>query len=609
MYQEPPGGAAPINSWTRLNSAAGTITSGGTASIDTVTAMNVYDGRLYIGTNKANSGEIYRYDEDKSWVKVSQNTAGTIASAGTGSIDDIAVLIPYNHNSLFAGTMEGTSAEGYTYNVSIDQSYALKFNSGATTAGGIQGNNQNYGSIYFVASLSANLNNKQGNTGTFVFDHSIMSTNGSYDVAEDYPTRDDTLEAGDVVSIDTNERGFVVKSNGEYDYTAIGVYSEKPALRLSQDDDKINGGIAVPIALAGRAPVKVSTENGEIKQGDPLTPSSIPGVAMKAKKSGLIVGQAMEGFSGAGVGKVLAYIKSTSYSGSIAESFTNIDLASSSASSDILAQIVANGTDGKSNVITDRVIAGLEIITPKITADTIFAKNIKADHIEGLDVIQDNLAALNEKVSQLSTTSSASTSSTVEQRLLAQLQSASMSATVTQNSLNITTSDGSGLASVSGKLRITGDGFIEGILTVIDTIKANDLLVTGITNFFGDVFFKKNVTFENSVAFSNDIGGQAVINKDDKNVDIVFDKEFDQTPIVNATVTFDQQKDENGKPIPADELQQEYFAQGYSYIIVDKNTKGFTIVLNKKAKDNVNFTWTALRVKDPKNIQSRVIQR
>jgi len=52
------------------------------------------------------------------------------------------------------------------------------------------------------------------------------------------------------------------------------------------------------VALNGRVPVKVSTENGEIKAGDFLTSSSIPGVAMKATKPGQVVGKALEDFDG-----------------------------------------------------------------------------------------------------------------------------------------------------------------------------------------------------------------------------------------------------------------------------------------------------------------------
>ena len=96
-----------------------------------------------------------------------------------------------------------------------------------------------------------------------------MNESGSYDIAEDYPTRDDTLEPGDLVSIDEYERTFVRKSEGLGDKNIIGIFSSDPGLRLSQVGKILDGGRAVPIALAGRVPVKVSGEGGSIKPGDP----------------------------------------------------------------------------------------------------------------------------------------------------------------------------------------------------------------------------------------------------------------------------------------------------------------------------------------------------
>ena len=50
----------------------------------------------------------------------------------------------------------------------------------------------------------------------------------------------------------------------------------------------------VRVATSGRAPVRISLENGPIKIGDPLTSSSVPGIAMKATDSGMIVGKSLE---------------------------------------------------------------------------------------------------------------------------------------------------------------------------------------------------------------------------------------------------------------------------------------------------------------------------
>jgi type VI secretion system VgrG family protein len=62
-----------------------------------------------------------------------------------------------------------------------------------------------------------------------------------------------------------------------------------------------------PVALAGRVPVKVDASYGAIEPGDALTPSPVPGVAMKAAGPGPIIGTALEGLA-QGRGKILTFI-------------------------------------------------------------------------------------------------------------------------------------------------------------------------------------------------------------------------------------------------------------------------------------------------------------
>ena len=76
------------------------------------------------------------------------------------------------------------------------------------------------------------------------------------------------------------------------------------------------GGAGSPIAantalvtLVGRVPVKVSLENGSILIGDPLTSSSVPGVAMKATRPGPIIGKALASYTQATTdNKIMVYV-------------------------------------------------------------------------------------------------------------------------------------------------------------------------------------------------------------------------------------------------------------------------------------------------------------
>jgi hypothetical protein len=105
-----------------------------------------------------------------------------------------------------------------------------------------------------------------------------INTSGA-DLAERY-TSEDQLDLGEVVSIDPKYNHGVKRSKYQYQPDVIGVVSTDPGF--------VTGAYtkgSYPIALVGRVPVKVSTENGMIRSGDYLTAASVPGYAMKATVS------------------------------------------------------------------------------------------------------------------------------------------------------------------------------------------------------------------------------------------------------------------------------------------------------------------------------------
>jgi hypothetical protein len=93
-------------------------------------------------------------------------------------------------------------------------------------------------------------------------------------------------------------KSFVERSSNPYDNKVVGIISTNPYSEILGEKTFTSDEHPMPVALAGQAPVKVSTENGVIEPGDPLTSSSTPGVAMKAIESGPIVGKALEGTDG-----------------------------------------------------------------------------------------------------------------------------------------------------------------------------------------------------------------------------------------------------------------------------------------------------------------------
>ena len=71
----------------------------------------------------------------------------------------------------------------------------------------------------------------------------------------------------------------------------------------------------VQVALAGRVPVRVDASFGAVRPGDPLAASPVPGVAMKARGPGPMVGTALEGLE-RGEGTVTMFVHRGWYGGS-----------------------------------------------------------------------------------------------------------------------------------------------------------------------------------------------------------------------------------------------------------------------------------------------------
>ncbi len=161
---------------------------------------------------------------------------------------------------------------------------------------------------YTVCASTRDTNGSFGNNATIdevMLTIQEIAASGA-DLAEIYPTTDN-LNLGEVVSIDPTLELGVRKSQGTDDAKVLGVVSTRPGMVL--DDGKTLGnGSIVPVALSGRVPVKVTTENGPIEAGDYLAPSSTPGVAMKSKGSGLAIGMALTNFDDQGIGEVTMFV-------------------------------------------------------------------------------------------------------------------------------------------------------------------------------------------------------------------------------------------------------------------------------------------------------------
>ena len=187
-----------------------------------------------------------------------------------------------------------------------------------------------------------------------------LSQNIDFDLAEAF-VRKGEIRPGDIVRVDPNRPDGVIRTSSARDSGAIGVASSDPGIILggTMDAASLGEGWGKPmlerfrkaqpkleaevlavhpalrndrgaleeqalglfkernfvrVALVGRLPVRADASFGAIEAGDPLTPSPIPGVAMKADGPGPIIGTALEGLDeGRGEVKLFA---NRSWSGS-----------------------------------------------------------------------------------------------------------------------------------------------------------------------------------------------------------------------------------------------------------------------------------------------------
>ncbi|MBI4128896.1 MAG: hypothetical protein HY460_02485 [Parcubacteria group bacterium] len=323
------------------------------------------------------------------------------------------------------------------------------------------------------------------------------------DLAENYLASDvATFAFGEVVRTDPENPGYVVKTAQPYDPLLLGVISESPGLVIGEGSTS-----TVTVALAGRVPVKVGAENGLIRAGDMLTSSSQPGVAMRASKAGPIIGWALEDQFDEEDDTVLMAVRNGYYTGGPVFDSEITTATSTALLLNLLDQQESdnNATSTASVIITDRVVAGLEVVTPALVA-------------QGLTI--DSIGSNGDAISILS-----------------------------------------------------------------DTI------------FFGRPYF------------TTDTAGFAVVKQGEQSVEVAFEREYIEQPIVNATITHDTDAKASGEE--ASRLRDEenaflsaLFENGISYAIVRKSEKGFAIVLNKPAPTDIAFSWIALAVKGAKTFQT-----
>ncbi len=444
------------------------------------------------------------------------------------------------------------------------------------------------------------------------------------DLAEVYGTNDSTLEAGDVVSLDHDMQAGVKKSSKAYDAEVMGIVSTKPGMIIGNIEDA--GAIPVLLALSGRVPVKVNMENGAIKKGDLLTPSSIPGVAMRATKAGSIIGQSMtEYIDPDAPGYVVVFIKNSHTTGAkLSDLFAGelemiggeIDKGVELNPSELIKgtktlqqralayfntnKLTLSESLNLSEVTADRVTAGLEIITPTLFVGTVSTDSITPLNGTSLDILLSNEGTFNIK-NQLLTEGAGSAEPIVS---IDNLGNATFAGNLKVKSIKADSIEGLDSLLMTNA-HLAWDSFTTKTLTV-----SENAIFSGESRFDGLTFFSMAANFDSSVTFNaqsefilpplfnSDTAGFAIIKKGSRRVQIIFETPYIVEPVVTTSLVF------STADKVTDSGADEIFTASVQSLVIDSDQNGFTIFLNKNAPQDLRFTWNALSVRDPKIFES-----
>lgn len=120
--------------------------------------------------------------------------------------------------------------------------------------------------------------------------NSSLGKEADFGIAQYLPIEDKEVRAGSIIS--STSKGFFL-SRKLYDNNVIGVVSDKPAISfdITQVGSKVKRYQVVTVGTVG---INVSTMNGAVKKGDLVTSSIIPGVGMKATRTGFVLGTALD---------------------------------------------------------------------------------------------------------------------------------------------------------------------------------------------------------------------------------------------------------------------------------------------------------------------------
>jgi hypothetical protein len=437
----------------------------------------------------------------------------------------------------------------------------------------------------------------------------VQEVDTTADLAEVYPTNDTTLESGEVVELDLSLTNGVKRTNSAYQKTMLGVVSTKPALKIGGTDG--NGVAGVPVALTGRVPVKVSTVNGPIEVGDYLTSSDIPGVAMKATKFGPVIGQALSSYNLDGYGEVIVFVKAGlaggfTFTELLNQQIPNTDLNAFirdnplPASRIVLDALNQNAADDASNytaeLSADRVLAGVEILSPKISTNNLYLSAINPlNDAVTVKLNQGNTFRIGDSAGYAGIVMDGSGNASFSGILTVYTLKANRieGLEILGNKISELDTLYADMASVSAQSLSAQHNASESAIKAVSNIPK--LSLNGIVEFLNETVFQKTVRFISDVYvqgrmyFDRDTAGTATVPSLEKIVHVDFEKPFTEAPIV--TISLNLTKGDTS-----------FMLDGLAAAVSDVTTDGFDIIIDNPAPKDFTYSWTAIAVKNKRQI-------
>jgi hypothetical protein len=607
----------------------------------TATVLQYDAGWVSSGTYKTEQLSIPDLDASStlSWKVVGGNSAGITAEVKTAST--FAGLQTASTRDIQNGGSINPSGTAVQVNFNFSRSFPSKEGIWSDVwMGGIGVKNQTWRNIlnpalseFKINKDSDLLNLKADGLSLFRVSSNgdiYTSANGSVrtggaDLAENYSSQE-FLEKGEVVAIDPINDHSVKKALYQNQSDVVGVVSSDPGFVAGSYTED-----SYPIALVGRVPVKVSTENGMIKAGDYLTAASVPGHAMRATRSGRVLGKALENLDATKLeacpeggypmadrkcGIIMMFVNLMDYSGmsvetlmaevntsdqslvsdapiasvdgltvavnpseKLADSASFADYSKQAEILDFLKKLKESEAQSPnaSEIFTGRLSAD-EVISPNMFVDVLVAKKIKADSIEGLEFLQTGMAQAQDGVTVAS--SQIGNLGTEIETLKKQMTELTLSGITLAKFANL---------EATGGIVIGGPSEFQG-----------PAVFKAMAEFLDKTVFQKDVEFAGTATFNNDMAGYAVIKTKSNGVKVTFDKEYAVSPIVTAALSLQYIKDEEVRKASEELL----LVSDVKFIITNVTEKGFEIRINQVATSDIPFAWQAVTVKDAQTSES-----